>query len=84
MLKSSKSAAKPVERCHGCGEPLKRVRITYGYPTPEALERAERGELVLGGCQPGGPKFACSKCREPIMPINESPLAGWDVTRGDS
>jgi len=52
--------------CPNCSEPLKRVRISYGYPSPELFERAERGEVVLGGCQPDGPKYACANCREPI------------------
>ena len=26
------------------------VTISYGYPTDEALQQAERNEVVLGGC----------------------------------
>lgn len=26
------------------------VDVLYGYPAPEAVDVAERGELVLGGC----------------------------------
>jgi len=35
------------------------VPIVYGYPTPEAMEAAKRGEIILGGClvSPGQPQF---------------------------
>ena len=54
--------------CPNCGEPLKRIRVVYGYPAPELFDRAERGEVVLGGCGVTGddPKYACSKCHEPM------------------
>jgi len=39
------------------------VRILYGYPTPEAMEAAKRGEIILGGClvSPGQPQFGFPK-----------------------
>jgi hypothetical protein len=39
--------------------PDRRVPILYGYPTPEAMEAAKRGEIILGGCfvSPGQPQF---------------------------
>lgn len=54
--------------CSNCGAPLTRVRILYGYPTLEAEKRAQRGEVVLGGCLVGedDPKWACAACREPL------------------
>ena len=50
--------------CPSCGAPLKRVRILYGYPTPETEARATRGEVVLAGCLIGedDPKWACAAC----------------------
>lgn len=36
-------------RCPACGGNTG-VRIQYGYPTREAFEAAERGEIRLGGC----------------------------------
>ena len=65
---------KKQQPCTNCGEPLKRIRITYRYPSPELFERAERGEVVLGGCQPDGPTHACSACREPVV-ADERPAA---------
>lgn len=39
------------------------VPIVYGYPTPEAMEAAKRGEIILGGClvSPGQPQFGFPK-----------------------
>ena len=40
--------------------------VFYGYPPDDVLERASRGEVVLGGdvVMPGfpRPKFDCPKC----------------------
>ena len=36
------------ERCASCGQTL--VPIVYGMPSTGLMERAERGEVVLGGC----------------------------------
>jgi len=48
-LEADRPRFRPVQ-CAACGEPLKRVCVVYGYPSPELSERAERGEVVLGGC----------------------------------
>ncbi|GAB4584097.1 hypothetical protein Ntsu_19290 [Nocardia sp. IFM 10818] len=36
----------------------------YGLPARVAAARADRGEIVLGGCciGPGSPKWACTSC----------------------
>lgn len=41
------------------------ARILYGMPTYEAFELAERGELILGGCEiwPGQPDYGCLDCK---------------------
>jgi hypothetical protein len=37
------------ESCPACGgKEIKQVM--YGFPTKETMERAKRGEVVLGGC----------------------------------
>ena len=38
--------------------------ILYGYPTLEAFEAAERGEIILGGCKiyEGQPDYGCFDC----------------------
>ena len=50
-------------KCPKCGS-NEVVRILYGKPTKEAIEQAERGELVLGGCMRSinEAKKACKKC----------------------
>lgn len=39
--------SKP-ETCPKCGGKV--VDIIYGMPAPETCERADRGEVMLGGC----------------------------------
>jgi hypothetical protein len=43
------------------------VRVARGYPTPETMDAAERGEVVLGGCMVGAdvPELACRSCGYP-------------------
>ena len=36
-------------RCAFCGTTASRT-VVYGYPSPELLEEARRGEVILGGC----------------------------------
>ena len=49
--------------CSRCGKNEKH-RVIYGYPSPELLEQAGRGEIVLGGCQLGRPmeSWLCADC----------------------
>ncbi|TDP74741.1 hypothetical protein [Roseateles toxinivorans] len=35
--------------CPACGK-QNGVSILYGFPSPEAMSMAERGEIALGGC----------------------------------
>ena len=45
-----KAPAAPV--CPDCGTPM--VRIVYGYPMGDLVERSMRGEVALGGCVVSG------------------------------
>jgi len=49
-------------KCPKCGG--KAVKISYGYPTSELGEKAERGEVVLGGCgvSDDDKKWQCLEC----------------------
>ena len=42
------------------------ISIMYGYPAPEAMEEAEKGNLKLGGCEVfiggGQPDRFCKDC----------------------
>jgi hypothetical protein len=42
------------------------VRIEYGDPGPDLLDRAERGNVWIGGCVITGddPKWHCKACGE--------------------
>jgi hypothetical protein len=51
-------------RCPNCGAKAV-VRIVYGYPGAALIERAERGEVMLGGCclsAHGDPTRGCPDC----------------------
>lgn len=51
-------------RCPHCGRTAA-LRIVYGYPTEETMGRAERGEILLGGCCQliDDPDRACTACQ---------------------
>ncbi len=55
----------PLLTCTKCGK-QQRKRVAYGYPEPELIEQAQRGEVVLGGCCPGVPvvSWLCDDCAE--------------------
>lgn len=55
-------------RCPRCNAPDP-IPIVYGYPTNQASEAAERGEIRLGGCMPIGPKFECRACGHEWPPV---------------
>lgn len=49
--------------CERCGTAL--VPVVYGMPGPEMSDRADRGEIILGGCniRPGQKSMDCPNCR---------------------
>ncbi len=49
--------------CPGCRQKTG-VDIVYGYPSGQAFEMAERGEITLGGCsiEAEGPERKCTSC----------------------
>jgi hypothetical protein len=55
-----KSAQSPP--CQICGSP-NTLRLQYGFPTTEAFEAADRGEIALGGCciDVGSPQWQCRR-----------------------
>ena len=53
------------EICPECGGRL--VPVLYGYPSPDALKRAAKGEIALGGCDVSAKNishsyFLCNDC----------------------
>lgn len=53
------------------------VNISYGYPTDELFEEAERNEAVLGGCMqyPNDPDRQCLACGHRWEIIRRKPAA---------
>ena len=49
--------------CPNCGS-TEYIPIIYGEPSPELMEQAEKGEVVLGGCiiTPDRDLFVCKEC----------------------
>ncbi len=43
-------------------EMSKAISVVYGLPTPDALEEAKSGRMVLGGCMPGNTVAVCPHC----------------------
>jgi len=64
-----KQLRKPNCPYHGNKEDV--VRIIYGYPMPELMDRAERGEVKLGGCcvADNNPEWYCKKCKKDIHEV---------------
>ena len=56
---------KNQDKCPKCGS-KEYIPIVYGYPSYEAFEKSERGEIVLGGCcvGPDSKRHICKKCNE--------------------
>lgn len=54
-----------MEMCPVCQSPL--VPVLYGYPGLDAVLAAERGEVILGGCEvwEGMPELACPQGCQP-------------------
>ncbi|MEK5428811.1 hypothetical protein [Cytobacillus sp. FSL R7-0680] len=51
------------KQCPGCGS-KNTIKFLYGMPTQEALQKADAGEIKLGGCCiiVGGPEYFCKDC----------------------
>ena len=61
---SADIGAKPQVKCPKCGCP-NYIPIVYGYPTHEAFEKADKGELILAGCcifEDNPPNKKCKNC----------------------
>ena len=61
---SADIGAAKKNKCPKCGH-SEYISIVHGYPTHEAFEKAERGELILAGCcvfEPNPPTKSCKNC----------------------
>lgn len=52
---------KEMPVCPKCEKNDQVVYIAYGYPGYEMIEKAENGEIHLGGCVIGEEKFYCNR-----------------------
>ena len=54
------------DNCPTCGKEL--IPILYGYPAPETMEKADKGEIMLGGCcvSYDDPTHYCKHCEKRI------------------
>jgi hypothetical protein len=60
--------------------------VVYGDPTPETMERAQRRDVILGGCMPELPvERPCPTCGLPVV-VSESEGSRWGsgVEPGDA
>ncbi len=59
--KEGHAVSNEIVICPRCGNPTG-IRIAYGLPGSELIERAERGEIALGGCmiRPDSPEWRCT------------------------
>jgi hypothetical protein len=50
-------------KCPQCGS-QDVIRIVYGFPSSQTIEKAEKGEIKLGGCvvHPDNPNLHCKHC----------------------
>jgi hypothetical protein len=71
------SAAETPPACPTCGEHM--VPLSYGLPTSETFEAAERGEVVLGGClvYDDRPDFVCPT----VIQDGEAQLEAGEMVR---
>lgn len=53
----------PETTCPACGS-TSTVPIVYGMPGPHAKQRADRGQIALGGCvvEDDAPAWTCRDC----------------------
>lgn len=54
-----------IHDCPQCKKQDEVIRIVYGYPAPETIEKAQRHEIYLGGCivSDCDPHWFCMRCK---------------------
>ena len=70
------------KQCLKCGS-KNTINILYGMPTQEASQKAEAGEIKLGGCCliVGGPEYFCKDC-DHEWNREEALVAAYDKIKG--
>jgi hypothetical protein len=62
MLRLRRRRTRPCPECGG-----RAIPIGYGLPGPELIKAAERGDVHIGGCMPGGPSWHCTACEHQFL-----------------
>ena len=64
MMNNNKINELTIPNCPYCGTKL--LKVVYGMPAQETLEKAEKGEIILGGCiiEENQPKYFCNNCKK--------------------
>ena len=72
------------EKCPKCMEEKNIVKIEYGYPGNDMIEKHDRGEIKLGGCtvHDKNPDHHCRDCKYEWQ--SEQPHAGDYAAEPDS
>jgi len=52
-------------QCPKCKSNKNTIPILYGLPTGEGFDKADRGELKIGGCvvREDNPEWHCKRCK---------------------
>jgi hypothetical protein len=64
------------ERCRACGGRV--LPVLWGMPDVEAMEAAERGELIIGGCTPDDIELGC-ECGATAYDVDGRRVRSFDV-----
>lgn len=64
-------------KCNTCNTEM--IPFAYGFPNTELFDKADAGEVILGGCMVGEyrPTHYCQVCQEQY-PANEVEFIGYD------
>ena len=61
----------PLQRCPSCEESTNVVKIVYGKPNGELLQKSKKGLVYLGGCFPDVFEWYCSKCCKKFKTVDK-------------
>lgn len=64
-----REAATPPD-CPTCSQTM--IPVCYGFPSGEMFQAAERGEIVLGGCERQPEAWRCLRCKPEWVPPRPS------------
>lgn len=81
IVLTSIAVADIPEKCPACGRDTV-IGIVYGEPSREMMEKAQRGEIILGGCNVDypAPRWECKTCKNrERLPLIQFRLVAPDI-----